>query len=128
MQCCLVGPSCRGYQKPCGGSWMDFPSSLVTPGSLSAQVQRYSLSSRAVAVAPVQARLSDSSSFLRSCVHGHLFREASSCLYKQKAKRWIQHYGTCYFSKDYCPGAKANSGSFDGELRTLPLKKEIQQL
>ena len=72
--------SAKATRNCCVGSWMEFPSSLVTPASLSAQVQRYCLSSRAVAAAPIQARLSDSSSFLLICVHGHLFSEACSCL------------------------------------------------
>ena len=54
--------------------------------------------------------------------------EACSCLYKQKATRWIRHYGTCRFSKDYCAGTTTNSGSFDGKLCALPVKKEIKQL
>lgn len=118
----------KATRNRCVGSWMGFPSSLVTPASCSAQVQRYRLSSRAVAVAPAPAGSSDSSSFLLSCVHGHSFSEACSCLYKQKVERQIQRYGTCYFSKNYCPGARTNSGSFNGELRTLPVKKEIKQL
>lgn len=108
------------------GSRMAFPSSLVTPASLSPQAQRCHLSSRAGTVVPVQARSSDSSSSFLICVHGHLFREACSCL-NRKFQGWIQHYGTCCFSEDYCPGATTNSGSFDGELCTLPIKKGIKQ-
>lgn len=113
-------PTAKATRNCSVGSWMEFPSSLVTLASLSAQVQRYHPSSRAVAVATVQGRLSDSSSFLLISVCGHLFSEACCCLYKQKAKWWFRHCRTCYFSKHYCPGTTTNSGSFDRELCTFP--------
>lgn len=124
VQGCVWAPAATNCSL---GSRMAFSCSLVTSACLSPQVQRCHLSSRAGTVVPVQTRSSDSFSSFRVCVHGYLFREACICI-NRKFQGWIQHYRTCCFSEDYCPGATTYSGSFDGELRTLPAKEEIRQV